>query len=198
MAQQKACWNCGEAPQRSVFCSSCGRIQPCDHSQNPFDVFSIEPTISLDREELTSAFFALSRSTHPDFFGSASAQEQAFSLEHSAQINDAYRRLSSFHGRVTAYLESHDLTEAIDAWKPPTSLLMQVLEWNEELDELAGKNPESRQKALGRLRDEVGRIHEETVRAVSEYKEGADERLLDMVGRIQYIARLKERIEQSS
>ena len=198
MSQTTTCWNCGNAAELTVFCPDCDTIQPCVLSKNPFQVFGMIPAITLDHEELTAAFFDLSRRTHPDFFGAASAREQAYSLEQSAQINDAYRRLSSFHGRVTAYLESHDLTGALEAWKPPPALLMQVLEWNEEIDELDSKSEEGREKALTRLRADVSAVHEETVQAVSEYSEAADQRLLDMVGRIQYIARLKERLEKHS
>jgi len=198
MARNITCWNCGKVVNATVFCPQCERIQPCDMSKNPFEVLGVAPSITVDHDLLTATFFELSRLTHPDFFGAASSLEQTYSLEQSAQINDAYRRLSSFHGRVTAYLDSHDLTGALEAWKPPPALLMQVLEWNEEIDELDGKSIEGREKSLTRLRAEVSKVHEETIKAVSEYSEAADQRLLDMVGRIQYIARLKERLEQHS
>ena len=198
MPHQTNCWNCGGPVATAIFCPACDRIQPCDESRNPFDVLGLQPSISSDNEELTAVFFELSRRTHPDFFGAASAEEQSYSLQQSAQVNDAYRRLSSFHGRVTAFLDAHQLTEELEAWKPPGSLLMQVLEWNEELDELESLAGDEKARRLERLRGEVDAVHEETVAVVSEFSEGADERLLDMVGRIQYISRLKERIEQIS
>ena len=115
----------------------------------------IEPSLSLDEDALTTRFFELSRQFHPDFFGHASPEEQAYSLAHSASLNDAYRALQSFKGRVEGYLEAHGLGEALTDWRPPANMLMQVLEWNEELDDLSELEGVAKEERLARLRNEV-------------------------------------------
>ena len=55
-------------------------------------------TRQLERE-----FYALSRKLHPDVYSRASAREQAWSLEKTSQLNDAYRTLKDPISR-TEYL----------------------------------------------------------------------------------------------
>jgi len=210
MTRPSECWHCA-APYSSSwpFCQACNRLQPCPEGGNAFEILGISPALTIDEGALTSRFFELSRQFHPDFFGNASPEEQEFSLAHSARLNDAYRGLQEFKGRVDAYLEAMGLGDALGEWKPPASMLMQVLEWNEELDDLAGQESGERENSLARLRDEVRASREDILEGISQMAASPEQQetqhqkdspvareLLDMVGRIQYISRLLERVEQ--
>jgi molecular chaperone HscB len=209
MTRPSECWHCVTPFSSSwPFCAVCNRLQSCPDGGNAFEILGISPSLSIDEGALTSRFFELSRQFHPDFFGHASPEEQAYSLAHSARLNDAYRGLQGFKGRVDAYLEAFGLGDALEAWKPPASMLMQVLDWNEELDELAGRGPTERETALARIRGEVRSSREAILEAIPQMAASSEslggqhqkdspvtKELLDMVGRIQYISRLLERIE---
>ena len=166
--------------------------------------------ILLDESVLSSRFFELSRNFHPDFFGSASPQEQGYSIAHSARLNDAYRQLKTFPGRVEALVRSAGLSLEGANWKPPGGLLMQVLEWNEEMDELsevegvrasqAAKLSQvigaEREGVLGEMKEIGIALRERNETGWSEEKNGLAESLLDSLGRFQYIARLMERVSR--
>ena len=57
----------------------------------------------MDESALEREFYALSRKLHPDVYSRASAREQAWSLEKTSQLNDAYRTLKDAISR-TEYL----------------------------------------------------------------------------------------------
>ena len=63
--------------------------QPTDY----FSFFGLPRKLELDEAELEREFYALSRKLHPDVYSRASAREQAWSLEKTSQLNDAYRTL---------------------------------------------------------------------------------------------------------
>ncbi len=58
-----------------------------------FEVFSLPPKLRLETAALEKAFYALSRTLHPDRFAGKSEAEQAEATEKSSELNDAYRTL---------------------------------------------------------------------------------------------------------
>jgi molecular chaperone HscB len=84
------------------FCAECGHLQPAQPTDY-FSFFGLPRKLELDEAELERDFYALSRKLHPDVYSRASAREQAWSLEKSSQLNDAYRTLKDPISR-TAYL----------------------------------------------------------------------------------------------
>ena len=68
-----------------------------------FSFFGLPRKLELDEAALEREFYALSRKLHPDVYSRASAQEQAWSLEKTSQLNDAYRTLKDPISR-TEYL----------------------------------------------------------------------------------------------
>jgi molecular chaperone HscB len=74
------------------FCAECGHVQPAQPTDY-FSFFGLPRKLELDEAGLEREFYALSRKLHPDVYSRASVREQAWSLEKTSQLNDAYRTL---------------------------------------------------------------------------------------------------------
>src|ERR1700733_15323799 len=86
-----SCWLCGSM-RAAHFCESCGKVQP-PVPVDYFSFFGLAPKLDLDLKALEKSFYELSRKLHPDLNARAGSQEQEWSLEQSALLNDAYRTL---------------------------------------------------------------------------------------------------------
>jgi molecular chaperone HscB len=132
------------------FCSACGRVQP-PYPTDYFSFFGLPPKLNIDLAALEREMYHLSRKLHPDMYVRTSPQEQAWSLEQSSQLNDAYRTLRDPVSR-TEYLlrlegvqleeQSKNATEKArssgreKAQAVPPDLLEEVFELNLQLEEL--------------------------------------------------------------
>src|SRR5438270_7730473 len=144
-----SCWSCGSM-RAAHFCGSCGKVQP-PFPVDYFSFFGLEPKLNLDVAALEKEFYLLSRKLHPDLNANAGGQEQAWSLEQSSLLNDAYRTLRD-PIRRTEYLlhlegveleeQSKSATEQARATGQtkkqivPPDLLEEVFELNMQLEEL--------------------------------------------------------------
>ncbi len=173
-----ACWSCGE--MRAVhFCVACGKVQP-PKPVDYFTFFGLPRKLNLDTAQLEKEFHELSRKLHPDLHVQQNSQEQAWSLEQSSLLNDAYRTLKDPIKR-TEYLlklegveleeQSKSATEAARATGEvkkqvvPPDLLEEVFDLNEDLDELrakkkAGEDDPALVEELGRHKLELEERYE--------------------------------------
>jgi molecular chaperone HscB len=104
-AHHLRCWSCGDM-RAEHFCAECGHVQPAQPTDY-FSFFGLPRKLELNEEELEREFYALNRKLHPDVYSRASAREQAWSLEKTSQLNDAYRTLKDPISR-TEYLLALD------------------------------------------------------------------------------------------
>ena len=101
---------------------------------NYFDVFGLPKRLNLDLKHLERTFHELSRKYHPDYFTTASADDRLRALQMTATLNDAYRTLRHPVRRVEYLVEIEGFKP--DGSKVPQSLLMEVFEINEQLEEV--------------------------------------------------------------
>src|SRR6267142_133036 len=99
-----------------------------------FEVFGLPRVLGIESATLERAFHDLSRKYHPDYFTTASEAEQAQALRMTALLNDAYRTLRHPVRRVEYLLSINEFKP--DGSKVPQSLLMEVFEINEQLEEV--------------------------------------------------------------
>src|SRR6516225_6379141 len=99
-----------------------------------FEVFGLPRLLGIDAAALEKAFHELSRSYHPDYFTTASAADKTQAVRMTALLNDAYRTLRHPVRRVEYLLSLYGLKA--DGSKVPQSLLMEVFEINEQLEEV--------------------------------------------------------------
>jgi len=171
------CWSCGDM-RAAHFCQSCGRVQP-PAPVDYFAFFGLDRKLNLDVARLEKDFYQLSRNLHPDLHAQVTADEQAWSLEQSSRLNDAYRTLKD-PIRRTQYLlqlegveleeQSKSATEAArtagTAKKQivPPDLLEEVFELNMQLEELRaqkkiGENNAGLAGEIGRQKSELEQKH---------------------------------------
>jgi molecular chaperone HscB len=177
-----SCWSCGSM-RAAHFCEACGKVQP-PQPVDYFAFFGLPPKLNLDVKALEKDFYELSRRLHPDLSARASSREQAWSLEQSSMLNDAYRTLRDPIKR-TEYLlhlegieleeQSKSATEQARATGEikkqivPPDLLEEVFELNMQLEEL-------------RMNKKMGDDDAELAREIAQHKvalEAKHEALLD-------------------
>src|SRR5215831_4094719 len=99
-----------------------------------FEVFGLPRELGMDLAALEKTFHELSRKYHPDYFTTASPSEKVQAVRMTALLNDAYRTLRHPVHRVEYLLSLYGLKP--DASKVPQSLLIEVFEINEQLEEV--------------------------------------------------------------
>src|SRR5260370_22598662 len=99
-----------------------------------FEVCGLPRLLGIDTGALEKTFHELSRKYHPDYFTTASPAEKTQAVRMTALLNDAYRTLRHPVRRVEYLLSVYGFKP--DGSKVPQSLLMQVFEINEKLEEV--------------------------------------------------------------
>jgi molecular chaperone HscB len=99
-----------------------------------FEVFGLPRALGIDFATLEKTFHELSRKHHPDYFTTAPEAEKAQALRMTALLNDAYRTLRHPVRRVEYLVNLEGFKP--DGSKVPKSLLMEVFEINEQLEEV--------------------------------------------------------------
>jgi len=99
-----------------------------------FEVFGMPRLLGIDTAALEKTFHQLSRKYHPDYFTTASPAEKTRAVRMSALLNDAYRTLRHPVHRVEYLISLYGFKP--DGSRVPQSLLMEVFEINEQLEEV--------------------------------------------------------------
>src|SRR5437867_8020794 len=99
-----------------------------------FEVFGLPRVLGIDLKELEKTFHQLSRKYHPDYFATASPAEKTQAVRMTALLNDAYRTLRHPVHRVEYLISLYRFKP--DGSRVPQSLLMEVFEINEQLEEV--------------------------------------------------------------
>jgi len=169
------CRNCGAgAPVDEHFCPQCSRILALGRHGDYFSFLGLPRRLVIDQPQLERRFRDLSRQFHPDYFYNASPAERLASLERSSYLNDAYRALRSPISRIEHLLAIEGLPPAKSengTAKVPPSLLEEVFELNEQLDEIresreSGGDPATLRERLESARKPIDLKREEHEREV--------------------------------
>jgi len=99
-----------------------------------FEVFGLPRLLGIDTAALEKTFHQLSRKYHPDYFTTASPAEKTQAVRVTALLNDAYRTLRHPLHRVEYLITLFGFKP--DGSRVPQSLLMEVFEINEQLEEV--------------------------------------------------------------
>jgi molecular chaperone HscB len=169
------CRNCGAgAPVDEHFCPQCSRILALGRHGDYFTFLGVPRRLVIDQALLERRFRDLSRQFHPDYFYNAPPAERLASLERSSYLNDAYRALRNPISRIEHLLAIEGLPPAKSedgTAKVPPSLLEEVFELNEQLDEIresreAGADPATLRERLESARKPIDLKREEHEREV--------------------------------
>jgi molecular chaperone HscB len=174
-----------------------------------FEVFGLSRALAIDSAALEKTFHQLSRNYHPDYFTTAPEAERVRAVRMTALINDAYRTLRNPVARVEYLL-------ALEGFKPdgskvPQSLLMEVFEINEQLEEVkAGRaSIEEIDSLRAQIREKRGEFDTELQKASDEWdqllKSGAAKverkeqlkKLAEILSESSYIRNLERELENA-
>jgi molecular chaperone HscB len=174
-----------------------------------FEVFGLPRALTIDASALEKTFHQLSRKYHPDYFTTASETERVQAVRMTALINDAYRTLRNPVTRVEYLLAREGFKP--DGSKVPQSLLMEVFEINEQLEEVkAGRaSIEEIDSLRAQIREKRERFDLELQKASDEWdsmlQAGAPEsqrkdqlkRLTEIVSESSYIRNLEKVLDNA-
>ena len=160
-------------------------------------MFGLPKILGLDLAALEKTFHELSRKYHPDYFSTAAPAEKTQAVRMTALLNDAYRTLRHPVRRVEYLLSLYGLKA--DGSKVPQSLLMEVFEINEQLEEVkAGRaNIEEADSLRAQIKEKRERFDSELQQASLQWddlvKAGPAEPVLR-----EHLAKLAEILSESS
>jgi molecular chaperone HscB len=125
--------------------------QPGEADPDYFALLGLPRRILLDVDAIEVAHRSLIRGLHPDRFHAQGPQAVAKAQWHSSRVNDAWRGLKTLDQRA-AYVLTLAGENVDERYRPPASLLAQVMEANEAIDD-AGRDPAARVQLLELLAD---------------------------------------------
>lgn len=163
--------------------------------QNHFELFDLPVCFHPEPAGIRSAYLKLSMMHHPDKVGSDLDEE---TLALSARVNEANKVLTNKWLRVKYVLSLHDVS-IDEGEKLPADFLMEMMEWNERIEEVDSENP----TALATMNDHFDQLNNELdgrLEALTRrFDELADRSLLAEIKEIclkhKYLLRLKESID---
>ena len=128
-----ACTTCGAELETPLGCAACGSLFEVAPDSDPFALFGLEPAFAVDAEPLRKRLLRFSRMTHPDFY--AGRPEEALAEANTALLNRAYELLVDDVRRADWMVTAAGGPSESDERSMPQVFLMEVLEWNETLEE---------------------------------------------------------------
>lgn len=105
---------------------------------NSFDIFDLEAMFNIDLIILDQKYRAIQALVHPDrFIGKTDAERRA-AADHAIKVNEAYQRLKNPLHRAEVLLKAKgiDIPGQGGQTIQHSTLLMQVMAWREELDDV--------------------------------------------------------------
>lgn len=137
---------------------------------NYFEIFQIPMALKVNKEELKSRYFELSRKYHPDYFANGSEQEQEAALENSSLLNKAFKTFQHPDETIKYVLTLKGLLQEEEKYELPPSFLMEVMEINEQLMEM--DNEDEKAGLISTINELEKQFYEPVKEMVEHYQEG--------------------------
>lgn len=162
------CPQCQSPLESPLACAACGSLFRVDRSATPFEVLGLPVELAIDRAELDRRRSRVGRLVHPDFFATRPREERELAEENSARLNEAYATLADDVARAEWIVEHLGGPSADDEREMPRAFLMEVLEWNEALEDVSkGERTPDAMQRLDALRSEIARGRAERLASVA-------------------------------
>lgn len=129
-----ACPSCGAPLETPLGCGACHALFETASGLSPYDVLGIEPTAAPDAKDLRARLLRFSRIVHPDYYG-ADEKLRARAETNTARLNESYGTLADDFARLDWIVKQLGGPTEADERQMPQAFLMEVLEWNEALEE---------------------------------------------------------------
>ena len=165
-----------------------------EKSSNYFTLFAIPVSFEVDLSELSQRYLKLQKAVHPDKYSNASEQERLYSVQQTAQLNDAYNVLKKPLLRARYMLELHDVNLNHDNTTiKDTGFLMQQMELRESI-EASKVNVDGLEEALDHIDDLYG-IQLQKIKIMFSVDAPEYEKLADRVRKLQFYSKLREEVD---
>jgi molecular chaperone HscB len=139
------CWHCQSEVTGEYFCDRCVKVQPVSKETDYFTCLGFPRRLMLDTKKLEAKFYELSRTFHPDFYQTKSADEQTISLSNAAVLNTAYRTLRDSIQRAEYLLALETGSVKDIRTSPPADLFEEILDLQDTLEEYRASERDSDQ-----------------------------------------------------
>lgn len=164
---------------------------------NYFELYGLPIQFNPDKAYVQRKYYELSRKHHPDFYATASPEEQAANLEVSSLVNKAYKTFQDQDATIRYVLQLKELLEDEEKYKLDPEFLMEVMDINEALMDMEGN--EGIQSLQTKVDELQQAIYEPVRQVVEGYVEGAaaQEALLrvkDYYYKKKYLQRILDKI----
>lgn len=169
-----ACPDCGAALQTPLVCEGCGALQSTQGNPSPFEVLGLVRGWNVDRAELGRNLLRLTRLTHPDFHGVHGPEARQLAERNTALVNGAYATLNDDVQRAEWLLADMGAPSPDEERQMPQQFLMEVLEWNEVLEEVRAENEQDNLSRLEGLRTELQAQRAASLKQLGQRLQAAD------------------------
>ena len=142
-----SCPSCGAGLETPLACGACGVLMLTEDAACPFALFGLELGFPVDAKELRSRLRRFTRLVHPDFFALEGDEALAKAERNNALLNEAFAVLSDETRRADRLVARLDGPSEKDLGSMPQAFLMEVMEWNETLEEASPGSEELRRLA---------------------------------------------------
>ncbi len=147
------CSHCNEVLASPLACGGCESIFEASSTLSPFEVFGLPLTARLDPSSLRKKLLQLQRLLHPDFHGAAGKVIQGIAEHNTAEVNAAFELLQDEALRAGWIVEYLGGPSKSSERHMPLDFLVEVMEWNETLEELKGEvDKDTAHKELNELK----------------------------------------------
>ena len=129
------CPSCGAERETPLCCASCGALFEVSSAADPYELLGLPRAYAIDAKQLKRRLLQLTRRMHPDFFGTAAADQKALAERNTAILNESHEELADDLRRADGLVRRLGGPDENTERQMPQEFLMEVLEWNEALDD---------------------------------------------------------------
>jgi len=151
------CPACHAELETPLACGACSALIDGAGSLDPFAIFGLVRGWTIDQQDLSQRLRRFGRLMHPDYYAAAGDAARELAEDNTAALNEAHELLSDDFRRADWLVRALGGPGESDERQMPQAFLMEVLEWNETLDDArnaAGGGPERTElEGLGQTLD---------------------------------------------
>ncbi len=190
------CTECNAPCESPIGCAECGALGSWKETPTPYELFGLELGWSVDEADLKKRLLKLSRLCHPDFFAAQGDELRERAERNSAELNEAFELLRDDFKRANWFISKLGGPNEQQERQMPQAFLMEVLDWNETLEEARADENATDNAKLEELARSLGEERSESMNRVAmlldPVPEAGSESLLELrriLNAIRYIDR---------
>jgi len=142
------CSTCGTELETPLCCTSCGALFELQGRPTAHELFGLPNGFAIDLHDLRKRLRRFGRCLHPDFFATAEPRLRELAERNSAALNEAYEVLADDARRADDLVRRLGGPGEDTERQMPQEFLLEVLEWNEALEEARAGGDDAELDAL--------------------------------------------------